>query len=67
MKNGHWLTAKDVVRVNALKYPKKIAIKDLYKEYNYKQWDERSCRLANVFRLPHPSTSLYLISAWYII
>jgi len=47
MKNGHWLTAKDVVRVNALKYPKKIAIKDLYKEYNYKQWDERSCRLAN--------------------
>ena len=47
MKNGRWLTAKDVLRVNAFKWPDKIGIKDLYKEYTFKQWNERSCRLAN--------------------
>ncbi|HEY3276818.1 MAG TPA: AMP-binding protein [Syntrophorhabdaceae bacterium] len=47
MKNGHWLTAKDVLRVNGFKYPNKIGIKDLYKSYTFKQWDERACRLAN--------------------
>ena len=47
MRNGHWMTAKDVLRVNAFKWPNKIGIKDLYKEYTFKQWDERSARLAN--------------------
>lgn len=47
MKNGRWMTAKDVVRVNGFKFPNKIAIKDLYKSYTFKQWDERACRLAN--------------------
>jgi fatty-acyl-CoA synthase len=49
MKNGRWMTAKDVVRVNALKFPNKIGIKDLYKSYTFKQWDDRACRLANAF------------------
>ena len=48
MRNGHWMTAKDVLRVNAFKWPNKIGIKDLYKEYTFKQWDERAARLANV-------------------
>ena len=47
MKNGNWMTAKDVLRVNAFKWPNKIGIKDLYKAYTFKQWNERSCRLAN--------------------
>ncbi len=47
MKLGRWMTAKDVVRVNAFKWPDKIGIKDLNKAYTFKQWDERSCRLAN--------------------
>ncbi|MCX7966404.1 MAG: AMP-binding protein [Syntrophorhabdaceae bacterium] len=47
MKNGRWMTAKDVLRVNAFKWPNKIGAKDLYKEYTFKQWNERSCRLAN--------------------
>ncbi len=47
MKNGHWMTAKDVLRVNAFKFPNKIGIKDLYKEFTFKQWDDRACRLAN--------------------
>jgi fatty-acyl-CoA synthase len=47
MKLGSWLTAKDVVRVNALKYPNKIGAKDLNKAFTFKEWNERSCRLAN--------------------
>ena len=47
MKLGNWMTAKDVVRVGAFKWPNKVAIKDLNKSFTYKQWDERSCRLAN--------------------
>jgi fatty-acyl-CoA synthase len=47
MKNGRWMTAKDVLRVNAFKWPGKIAIKDLYKSYTFKEWNERSCRLTN--------------------
>jgi acyl-CoA synthetase (AMP-forming)/AMP-acid ligase II len=41
------MTAKDVLRVNAHKWPNKIGAKDLYKELTFKQWDERACRLAN--------------------
>ncbi len=47
MKNGRWMTAKDVLRVNASKYPNKIGAKDLYKAFTFKQWDDRACRLAN--------------------
>jgi len=47
MKLGHWMTAKDVLRVNAFKYPDKIGIKDLNKQWTFKEWDERACRLAN--------------------
>lgn len=42
-----WLTVKDVLRVNAFKWPDKIGAKDLYKSYTFKEWNERSCRLAN--------------------
>jgi fatty-acyl-CoA synthase len=48
MRNGRWMTAKDVLRVNAFKWPNKIGIKDLYKSYTFKQWEERSNRLTNV-------------------
>jgi fatty-acyl-CoA synthase len=47
MKLRHWLTAKDVVRVNAFKWPEKIGAKDLNKSRTFKEWNERSCRLAN--------------------
>lgn len=47
MKYGVWLTAKDVLRVNAFKWPNKIGLKDLNKQYTFKEWNERACRLAN--------------------
>jgi fatty-acyl-CoA synthase len=47
MLTSNWLTAKDVLRVNAFKYANKVGIKDLNKSYTFKEWNERSCRLAN--------------------
>ncbi len=47
MKRRRWITAKDVLRVNAFKWPNKVGIKDLNKSYTFKEWDERACKLAN--------------------
>ena len=47
MSYYQWMTVKDVLRVNAFKWPDKIGAKDLYKSYTFKEWNERSCRLAN--------------------
>ncbi|OPY66913.1 MAG: Long-chain-fatty-acid--CoA ligase FadD13 [Syntrophorhabdus sp. PtaU1.Bin050] len=47
MKLGRWMTAKDVLRVNAHKWPNKIGAKDLNKSFTFEEWNERSCRLAN--------------------
>jgi acyl-CoA synthetase (AMP-forming)/AMP-acid ligase II len=41
------MTVKDILRVNAVKWPNKIGVKDLYKSYTFKEWNERCCRLAN--------------------
>lgn len=47
MAQSQWLTAKDVLRVNAFKWKNKTGIKDLNKSFTFEQWNERSCRLAN--------------------
>ena len=47
MKHSKWLTVKDILNVNAHKWPDKIGIMDRYKAYTFKQWNERACRLAN--------------------
>jgi fatty-acyl-CoA synthase len=47
VKSDFWLTAKDVLRVNASKWPDKIGEKDLYREFTFKEWNDRACRLAN--------------------
>ena len=36
MNDVYWLTAKDVLRVNAGKWPNKIGAKDLYKSYTFR-------------------------------
>ena len=47
LSSSNWLTVKDIVRVNGVNYAKKVAIKDLNKSFTYKEWDERTCKLAN--------------------
>jgi fatty-acyl-CoA synthase len=47
MKLRRWMTVKDVLRVNAFKWPNKVGAKDLNKACTFSEWNERSCRLAN--------------------
>ena len=50
MKRRQWMTAKDLLRVNAFKWPNKIGAKDLYRTLTFRDWNERACRLANALR-----------------
>jgi fatty-acyl-CoA synthase len=47
MKSDFWKTLKEILKANAAKWPDKIGAKDLYREFTFKEWNERSCRLAN--------------------
>lgn len=42
-----WLPAGTVMRVQALNIPTKIAVKDKFRQLTFKEWNERSNRLAN--------------------
>ncbi len=42
-----WLTIGEAVRVNAKKYPDKLALKDAKRSLTFKQFNERTDRLAN--------------------
>ena len=45
-----WMTLGDMLRVNAEKFPDKIAIKDERRSVTFKELNERACRLANSMR-----------------
>lgn len=45
-----WLTMGDILRVNAKKFPDKIAVKDEKRSMTFKELNERACRLANAMR-----------------
>ncbi|NOQ53868.1 MAG: AMP-binding protein, partial [Thermoplasmata archaeon] len=45
-----WMTMGDILRVNAKKYPDKIAVKDETRSMTFKELNERACRLANAMR-----------------
>jgi len=42
-----WLNIGDILRVNAKKFPDRMALKDARRMLTFKQYNERSCRLAN--------------------
>ena len=50
MTKSKWMTIGTVLKMNALNYPDKLGWQDKSKEYTFKQWNERSCRLANALR-----------------
>lgn len=47
MTISKWLPVGEVIRVQAINNPTKEAIADKFKRYTFKEWDERSNRLAN--------------------
>ncbi|MEW6261506.1 MAG: AMP-binding protein [Thermodesulfobacteriota bacterium] len=44
---SRWLNAGEILRINAALYPNKMGAKDLNRGMTFKEWNERSCRLAN--------------------
>ena len=47
MTISKWMTAGPVLKMMASQYPDKPAAGDKVRNLNFKEWNERSCRLAN--------------------
>ncbi|MDP6179404.1 MAG: hypothetical protein QGG48_05885, partial [Desulfatiglandales bacterium] len=47
MTTSKWVHVGTVLKMNAINYPDKLGWQDKFKEYSFKDWNERSCRLAN--------------------
>src|SRR5690348_14931322 len=44
---GQHLPVGEVIRMNACLFPNKVGARDLERSMTFRQWNERSCRLAN--------------------
>ncbi|RLF59502.1 MAG: long-chain fatty acid--CoA ligase [Thermoplasmata archaeon] len=47
MTISKWMHMGTVLKMNALNYPEKLGWQDKTREYNFRDWNERSCKLAN--------------------
>jgi acyl-CoA synthetase (AMP-forming)/AMP-acid ligase II len=47
MLKSRWMHVGTVLKMNAINYPDKLGWQDKNREYTFKAWNERSCRLAN--------------------
>lgn len=47
MLKSKWMNVGTVLKMNAINYPDKLGWQDKSKEYTFKEWNERACRLAN--------------------
>lgn len=50
MTVSKWMHVGTVLKMNALHYPDKLGCQDKYKSFTFKEWNERSCRLANALK-----------------
>lgn len=47
MTISKWMPVGTVLKMNATNYPEKLGCQDRRKSYTFREWNERSCRLAN--------------------
>lgn len=47
MTISKWMHAGVALKMNARNYPDKLGCQDKVKSYTFKEWNERSCRLAD--------------------
>ncbi|MFZ0448983.1 MAG: AMP-binding protein [Desulfatiglandaceae bacterium] len=47
MTISKWMQMGTVLKMNAINYPNKLGWQDKSNEYSFKEWNARSCRLAN--------------------
>ncbi|MCL0087908.1 AMP-binding protein [Dehalococcoidia bacterium] len=50
MTISKWMDVGTVLNMNAINYPDKLGWQDKSREFTFKEWNERSCRLANGLR-----------------
>ncbi len=50
MMTSKWMHVGTVLKMNATNYPEKLGWQDKHNEFTFKEWNERSCRLANGLR-----------------
>ena len=47
MTTSKWMHAGTMVKMNAINYPDKLGWQDKSKEFTFKEWNERACRVAH--------------------
>ena len=47
MRGNRWMHMGTVLKMHAINYPDKLGCQDKHKRFSFKEWNERSCRLAN--------------------
>jgi len=50
MTISKWMHIGTILKMNANNYPQKLGCQDKYKSFTFKEWNERSCRLANALK-----------------
>ncbi|MFH1351806.1 MAG: AMP-binding protein [Pseudomonadota bacterium] len=50
MLTSRWMHMGTALKMNAINYPDKLGWQDKFREYSFKEWNDRSCRLANGLR-----------------
>lgn len=50
MTVSKWMTVGTVLKMNSLNYPGKLGCQDKNRSFTFREWNERSCRLANALR-----------------
>lgn len=47
MTKSRWMTMGTILKMNAINFPDKLGWQDKSKEFTFKQWNDRACRLAD--------------------
>jgi len=47
MTTSKWMHAGTMVKMNAINFPDKLGWQDKHKEYTFREWNERACRVAH--------------------
>ena len=50
MLKSKWMNTGTVLKMNAINYPDKLGWEDKNRSYTFREWNDRSCRLANGLR-----------------
>ena len=62
MATSQWIHAGTVLKMNATNHPDNLGWQDKFKEFSFRSWNERSCRLANGLKALEPNSEIMIFS-----